>query len=165
MSRARVQTPNDATVRLVTLFAAAWAALGLITQVIFTTVIAPSLGETFDFAIPGRGPTVAPPVDTTVMSVIGLVVTTIGLLVAVGTVLLARTNARSSYAFAAVVAIVIPGFVALVTGNGIAAVATGGDASTGASLLVTIVAIVVFCLSTVSVLGAPKFAAQRVGQA
>jgi hypothetical protein len=165
MSRTRGEPPTRAAVRLIGRFALAWSVLGLVVQVIFSSLVAPKLGETFDFTIPGRGPTLAVAVDTGVMSTVGVVVTVLALLLSAFALLMEARNSRFAYAVGVVVCIVVPGFVALVTGNGVAAAATGGDSSTGVSLLVGFVAIVAVLLGALSIVGATKFEKQRAARA
>ncbi|MET0989245.1 MAG: hypothetical protein ABWY54_01220 [Glaciihabitans sp.] len=142
-----------------------WSVLGLVVQVIFTALVAPKLGETFDFTIPGRGPTLAVAVDTAVMSTVGVVVTVVAILISAFALLMESRNSRFAYAIGVVVCIVVPGFVGLVTGNGVAAAVTGGDSSIGVSLLIGFVAIVAVMLGALSIVGATKFENQRAAQA
>ena len=135
-----------------------WSVVGLVVQAIFAIVIAPALGETLDFALPGRGPTLAVTVDTGVVAVLGIVVSLLAVAVAVAAVMLASRGSRGAYAAAVLVCIVVPGFVALVTVNGLVSLATGGETSTGTALIAIVAGVVGFALGGISVAQAPKFA-------
>lgn len=161
MSRTRGVPPTTETIKVVTRFALAWSIAGLLVQTVFAAVIAPSLGATLDFALPGRGPTLAVPVDTTAVSITGLVVTVIAAAVSLVAIVTVSGASRGAYAAAVVVSIVVPGFVALVTANGLATLTTGGESTTGTAFLAIAAGVVGFGLGGLSVAQAPKLAAAR----
>ncbi|WP_213814500.1 hypothetical protein [Glaciihabitans sp. dw_435] len=165
MTSARAEVPDNATIRLVTRVALGWALLGLALQVVFTVVIAPAVGDILQFAIPGRGPTLAVSVDTGVLSVVGLIVTVVAAIVAAIAIALVRTKARVAYAIAAVISIVIPGFAVLNIANGIADVTSDGDMSAGTSLVVAILGIAAIFAGAISLDQVPKLARRRAGRA
>lgn len=161
MSRTRGVPPTIETIGLLTRIALAWSIVGIVAQTLFAAVIAPSLGATLDFALPGRGPTLAVPVGTAAVAIAGLVVTVIAVAVSIVAIVTVSRAARGAYAAAVAVSIVVPGFVALVMVNGLAALATGGESTTGTAFLAIAAGVVGFGLGGLSVALAPKLAAER----
>jgi hypothetical protein len=158
MATNRGVPPNAATIGLVARLALIWAGLGLVAMVTFGTLVAPHLGQAFAFAIPGRGPTLTVPVDTVVITVSTIGVVSLAVVASVAAVLTAPRNPRAAYTSTVAVCIIVPGFVALVTASGLAAMAGGGDPTTGGSLIAIVAGVVGFGLGGVSVSLAPKFA-------
>ena len=158
MSNREIDPPSDATVRVLTRIALAWAVLGLVVQAVFAAVIAPALGDEVAYTIPGRGPTLAFAFDTQSVAVTGLVVTAVAILIAAANIFLAARSARSAYAIAVVVCIVIPGFVVLNLANGIFALGSGDGTAGGASIVVALLAVAGVAVGAISIAEAAKIA-------
>ena len=147
---------NRATVGVVARFAVGWSALGFVAVLAFALLGLPHLGETVELDLPGRG-NADFPVNSVGLIVVGIVVVAVALLASIAAVLLSASAPGFAYITAVVVCIVVPGFAAVVVGNGIAELARAG-APAGNFTAAPFFSIVAMALGAFSIIGAMRLA-------
>jgi hypothetical protein len=152
-------TVERGTIRIVARFALGWAALGFVAVLAFALFGLPGLGDTVELDLPGRGPDSDFPVDAVGLTVVGIAVTAAALLAAIAAVLLSASAPGFAYVSAAVICIVIPGFVVITAGNGVAELLR--DDGSGGSLATPILSVVAMALGAFSIFGAMRLAGDQ----
>jgi len=148
---------NRGTVRIAARFALGWAVLGFVAVLTFALLGLPHLGATVQIDLPSRGPDTDFPVNAVGLVVVGIAVTALALLASIAGLLLSAPAPGFAYITAVLVCIVVPGFAAVVVGNGIAELARAG-APAGSFPASPYLAILAILLGAFSIFGAMRLA-------